>query len=231
MKMNNELFSSLKPFNDYFNLRILDDTYLIKKADISKSRIRDLVNKRIDGEVLPDDYTYDNNTCFYKIKRINGYDLSNIKVNDKAFSCLLDNGFNLLRKYHNNRIYLCDITERNIMYDGNIHFIDYDDISINGNYPRYIYQDSFEYLNKYINKRSSMDLALNDKLSLLHVMLRTISGSYEDYLVDHDEYELDMISKELKEELNDYIFGRREIVRNNYLEEPVKKLKKELRLS
>ncbi len=31
--------------------------------------------------------------------------------------------------------------------------------------------------------------------------------------------------------LNDYIFGRREIEKNNYLEEPTKALKKELRLS
>ena len=231
MKMNEELFYKLKPFNNHFNLRELDDKYLVKKADMSKARIRELMKAKIDGEVIPEDYVCIDNECYYQIRKLNGYDFRNVQVNDKAFSSLLDNGFSLLKKYHDNRVYLCDITERNIVYDGNVHFVDYDDICVNGNYPRNIYSDAFPYINRFINRKSSRDLVLNDKLCLLHVMLRIASGSYEDYLMDHKEYELDMVSKELKEELNDYIFGRREIQRENYLEEPIKELKKELRLS
>lgn len=232
MEMNKTIFDGLETVNNHSNLRVYNDELLVKRAEMNHSRIRELCKKRIEGEPLPIDYKMeDNNSCYYIMKRIDGIDYQNVKVNDKAFSALLDNGFKLLKEYHDHKIFLCDIKESNIMFDGKVHFVDFDDVCAGIYYPRFIYQDSFLVFGKHTYKRDRGDLIQNDKLGLLHVMLRIASNAMEDHLMDHDEYDLSMLSPELRDAFNAYIFGKEKIDREDYLDKEVRALKKELRIS
>jgi hypothetical protein len=232
MKINDNIFNKLEKVDNNNRLRILNDKYLVKKAEISEYRIKALCKKKLAGEPLPEDYKMINkNSCYYKLKKINGYNLKNIKVNDKAFTELLDNGFNLLKEYHQKKIYLCDIHEGNIMYDGKIHFIDYDSVAVNNIFPKDIYQDLFLVFGRMVDRKNIDDLIFNDKLSLLHVMLRIASNCDPDYLVDHTEYELDMLSDDYKMHLYKYMYGFKRIEKDDYLDKEIKQLKKELRKS
>lgn len=230
MEVNSVSFNNLEPIFGHGNIRILNDDYLVKKADINLTRIRSLTRKKIEGEPLPEDFSMIGaTTCLYKMKRIKGINYERVRVNDKAFEALLDNGYRLLRRYHDKKIYLCDIHEGNIMYDGDVHFIDFDDVCVNNHYPKYVFQYALTLMGEKIEKKNPNALVLNDKVCLLHTILRLLTSVDQEYLEDHIEYDLRRLSPELSLDLNKLLFGKKEIDGDYYLDEEIKRLKKELR--